>query len=113
MSNPRIDYVEFNVADIAASKKFYGSAFGWTFTDYSDSYCEFNDGRIRGGLTTQGSRIPGGPLIVLYAENLENAQRFIEAAGGKISREIFSFPGGRRFQFKDPDGYELGVWSDR
>lgn len=110
--NPRIDYFEFNVADIARAKKFYGEAFGWTFTDYSDSYCEFNDGRIRGGLTTQGPKMPGGPLIVLYAENLEEAQARIEKAGGIISREIFSFPGGRRFQFRDVDGYELGVWSE-
>lgn len=110
--NPRIDYVEYNVADIARAKKFYGEAFGWTFTDYSESYCEFNDGRLRGGFTTQGSRIPGGPLIVLYAENLEEAKERVLRAGGLIRREIFSFPGGRRFHFTDMDGYELGVWSE-
>ena len=26
-------------------------------------------------------------------------------------REPFAFPGGRRFQFTDPSGNELGVWS--
>ena len=31
-------------------------------------------------------------------------------AGGKITKEIFQFPGGERFQFKDLDGYELAVW---
>jgi len=25
---------------------------------------------------------------------------------------VFAFPGGRRFQFRDLDGYELAVWSD-
>jgi predicted enzyme related to lactoylglutathione lyase len=30
----QIDYVELNVGDIARSKKFYGGAFGWSFTDY-------------------------------------------------------------------------------
>ncbi len=115
MSNPqtpRIDYVEYNVADIARAKKFYGEAFGWAFTDYSPDYCEFNDGRLRGGFTTQGPRIPGGPLIVLHAENLEETQERILRAGGLIRRETFSFPGGRRFHFSDPDGYELGVWSE-
>jgi hypothetical protein len=73
VSNPRIDYVEYNVADIPRAKKFYGDAFGWTFTDYGPDYCEFNDGRIRGGLTTQGPKMPGGPLIVLHAANLEDA----------------------------------------
>lgn len=47
----RIDYVEFNVADIAAAKAFYGSAFGWRFTDYGPNYCEFDDGRLKGGFT--------------------------------------------------------------
>ena len=108
----RVDYVEFNVADIPRSKKFYGEAFGWTFVDYSDSYCEFNDGRLRGGLTTQGPRNDGGPLIVLHAANLEDVMERVRKAGGTISRETFSFPGGRRFQFRDVDGYELGVWSE-
>ena len=35
-----------------------------------------------------------------------------QAAGGTIVKDIFSFPGGRRFQFTDPDGYELAVWSE-
>jgi predicted enzyme related to lactoylglutathione lyase len=108
----RVDYVEYNVADIARAKQFYGDAFGWTFTDYSDSYCEFYDGRLRGGLTTQGPRNSGGPLIVLYAKNLEEVLARVEKAGGVISRPTFSYPGGRRFQFTDPDGYELGVWSE-
>lgn len=47
----RIDYVEFNVADIAAAKAFYGSAFGWRFTDYGPNYCEFDDGRLKGGFS--------------------------------------------------------------
>jgi len=34
-------------------------------------------------------------------------------AGGRITRDVFSFPGGRRFHFTDPAGNELAVWSDR
>ncbi len=33
----RIDYIEFNVSDIARARQFYGEAFGWTFTDYGPS----------------------------------------------------------------------------
>jgi hypothetical protein len=32
---------------------------------------------------------------------------------GASSGPIFDFPGGRRFHFVDPDGYELAVWSKR
>lgn len=107
----RIDYIEFAVADIAAAKAFYGSAFGWTFTDYGPEYCEFADGRLTGGFTTLAPVSTGGPLVILYSGDLEATQAKVEAAGGTISKPIFAFPGGRRFQFRDPSGYELGVWS--
>ncbi|MCH1996115.1 VOC family protein, partial [Achromobacter xylosoxidans] len=54
---------------------------------------------------------PGGPLVILYADDLVDAQRRVTAAGGRISREAFDFPGGRRFHFADLDGYELAVWT--
>lgn len=109
----RIDYIEFNVGDLARARDFYGSAFGWTFKDYGPTYCEFSDGRLTGGFTTGGAAKPGGPLVILYAEDLDDIQSRIEAAGGKIVKPIFEFPGGQRFHFEDPDGYELAVWSDR
>jgi predicted enzyme related to lactoylglutathione lyase len=107
----QIDYIELNVLDIAKSKEFYGSVFGWTFVDYGPAYCEFNDGRLTGGFASGEPVRPGGPLIILYADDLEGTEARLRDAGARISREIFSFPGGRRFHFIDPDGYELAVWS--
>lgn len=111
MKNNAIDYVEFVVSDIAKSKDFYGAAFGWTFTDFGPDYCAFSDGQLEGGLTTQGTPNPGGPLVILYSDKLEETQTQVEHAGGKICQPIFEFPGGRRFHFTDPDGYELAVWT--
>jgi predicted enzyme related to lactoylglutathione lyase len=37
----------------------------------------------------------------------------VEAAGGAIVKQIFSFPGGRRFHFADPSGNELAIWSEK
>jgi len=107
-----IDYIEFNVADIGRSKDFYGTAFGWTFTDYGPDYCEFSDGRMKGGFSTGGAVTPGGPLVVLYGADLTDVLGRIEGAGGTIVKPVFEFPGGRRFHFTDPDGYELAVWSE-
>jgi predicted enzyme related to lactoylglutathione lyase len=107
----RIDNIEFAVTDIERAKKFYGEAFGWSFTDFGPEYCEFNDGRLTGGFTTIGAVKPGGPLVILYADDLEGIQKRLEDLGAPIVRPIFSFPGGRRFHFTDPDGYELAVWS--
>ena len=110
----RIDYVEFSVDDIARSRAFYGKAFGWSFKDYGPGYCEFNDGRLTGGfaLGSKDKMKGGGPLVILYAADLADTQRRLEEAGAKIVKPAFSFPGGRRFHFTDPDGYELAVWSE-
>ena len=107
----QIDNIEFNVGDIARSKAFYGAVFGWTFVDYGPTYTEFSDGRLTGGFTTGEPIRPGGPLVILYADDLEGTQQRLKSVGAVISRETFSFPGGRRFHFIDPDGYELAVWS--
>jgi predicted enzyme related to lactoylglutathione lyase len=109
----RIDYLEMGVADIKRSREFYGGAFGWTFTDYGPDYLEFQDGRLTGGFTTHWPARPGGPLVILYAGDLEASVGRVEAAGGTISKPIYEFPGGRRFHFCDPDGYELAVWSKK
>jgi predicted enzyme related to lactoylglutathione lyase len=108
----RIDYIELVVRDIARAKTFYGAAFGWEFTDYGPEYAAFNDGRLDGGFRT-GDPQPGGPLVITYAVDLAEAQRRVEAAGGKVVKPAFAFPGGRRFHYADLDGYELAVWSDR
>lgn len=109
----RIDYVEFPATDIDATKAFYSSLFGWTFEDYGPDYTSFRDGRLAGGFAKSDSAKPGGPLVVIYAAALEDTEKRVKAAGGTIVKPIFSFPGGRRFHFKDPNGNELSVWSDQ
>ena len=106
-----INYIEFNVQDIARSKQFYGDAFGWTFTDFGPHYCEFNDGQMTGGFDQSEPVRSGGPLVVLYGDDLETLQKAIVSAGGAIVKPVFDFPGGKRFHFTDPDGYELAVWT--
>ncbi len=108
--NDCVDYIELNVSDILRAKQFYGKVFGWTFTDYGETYCEFNDGRMKGGFDSSAPVRPGGPLIVLYHSDLEEVMRKVVAAEGIITKEIFQFPGGERFQFTDRDGHELAVW---
>ena len=107
-----IDYIEFPCAEAARAKAFYNAVFGWTFVDYGPSYTSFHDGRIAGGFTTDAKVSPDGPLVVLYAQDLEGIQAKVVAAGGAIVKEIFSFPGGRRFHFADPEGNILAIWSE-
>ena len=109
----RVDYVEFLTTNIEETKKFYSEVFGWAFTDYGPEYTCFTDGRMGGGFALAPEVAAGGPLVVLYATNLEEIEAGIKDHGGRIVREIFEFPGGRRFHFMDPAGNELAVWSDR
>jgi hypothetical protein len=108
----QIDYVELPASDIGATKNFYTTAFGWKFEDYGPDYTSFHDGRLAGGFTNERKPPSQGLLVVLYASDLTAALQKIKAAGGTIVKEIFSFPGGRRFHFTDPNGNELAVWSE-
>lgn len=118
MPDPRdqtIDYLEISTRDIEASKKFFGELFGWQFTDYGSDYTSFNDGRIDGGFSRAGttaSVASGSVLIVFYAADLEGTLDRVKELGGTVIRDIFSFPGGRRFHFTDPSGNEFAVWSE-
>jgi uncharacterized protein len=98
--------------DIAKTKFFYGEVFDWKFTDYGPDYTSFEDGSSCRRFSKERQATPGGPLIVIYAHDLATMESTVRRAGGKISKETFSFPGGRRFHFTDPNGNELAVWSE-
>ena len=112
-----LDYVELSVTDMQAARDFYGAAFGWTFTSYGDGYSGIrtsaeSDGDEAGGLSLAEQVIRGGPLVLLYSDDLDATLAAVESAGGEIVNGPYAFPGGRRFHFVDPSGNELGVWAD-
>ncbi len=110
-----IDYVELRSADGAASRKFLETAFGWGFVDYGPDYSAFEkdgpDGTgLDGGIDNTGPA--GAPLVILKTADLPAALAAVTAAGAEITREPFDFPGGRRFQFREPGGAEMAVWAE-
>lgn len=112
-----INYVEFPMRDAAATQAFFGEVFGWTFTAYGSDYLAFSaaEAGLDGGFFASdkcSTTADGSALIVFYSPDLEATQTRIEAAGGGIVKPVFSFPGGRRFHFTDPNGNECAVWSD-
>ena len=112
----KINYVEFPAKDIESAKDFFATVFGWSFIDYGPAYTTFSNQGIDGGFFQADlatSTENGSALIVFYSEYLEQTQAKIESAGGSIVKPIFSFPGGRRFHFADPNGNEYAVWSDK
>tara|TARA_R110001583_G_scaffold59624_2_gene177141 strand:- start:127 stop:594 length:468 start_codon:yes stop_codon:yes gene_type:complete len=113
--NNKINYIEIPAKNIEATKIFFSDVFGWSFVDYGPDYCSFTAQGVDGGFFKSDlvvSTKTGSPLIVLYSHSLEKIQAEIEQAKGKIIKPIFSFPGGRRFHFSDPNGNEFAVWSE-
>ncbi|WED24229.1 VOC family protein [Vibrio sp. JC009] len=111
-----ISYIEYPAADFERTKAFFAAVFDWKFTDYGDEYTSFHAKGLMGGFfLSEGASVQehGGALLVFYSDNLEGTLNKVIEAGGVISREIFPFPGGRRFQFLEPSGNEMAVWSDR
>ena len=112
-TNNHINYVEFKAKDLQVIKSFYQKSFNWEFTDYGPDYTAFSNSGLEGGFEKSEDDIINGALVVLYHTNLEAVKETIIEYQGIISKDIFSFPGGRRFHFIDPAGNELAVWSDK
>lgn len=111
----KINYVEIPSADLAETRRFFSVAFGWSFVEYGPDYMAIEGAGLDGGFyqsDQHAEQAKGSVLVVLYADNLEQAEAQVKAAGGRIVKPIFSFPGGRRFHFCDPSGNEFAVWSE-
>lgn len=110
-----INYVELPARNIPATKEFFETVFGWTFVDYGPDYSSFKGLSLEGGFyqsILSSTTEAGGCLLVFYSSDLEAILDKVKSAGGRISKPIFSFPGGRRFHFMEPSGNEFAVWSE-
>jgi predicted enzyme related to lactoylglutathione lyase len=105
----RLNYVELPVADMETAKTFYEAAFGWSLTGFGPTYAATITGDTDIGLQADPAEATKAPLPVIEVEDLEAALEAVKAAGGEIVRPIFAFPGGRRFQFRDPGGNEVAA----
>jgi predicted enzyme related to lactoylglutathione lyase len=110
--NNHINYIELYANNLEAIKSFYNKVFGWTFTDYGPTYTSFSNSGLAGGFEHTDKPITNGALVIIQHDDLETIKAKITDSGCEISVDIFSFPRGKRFQFIDPSGNELGVWSE-
>ena len=108
-----VNYLEMPLVNHAETKSFYQSVFGWEFQDWGPDYMCFLDAGINLGFNRQltPGPIANGALVVIYADDLEKTESRIREAGQTIVKEIYGFPGGRRFHFTDPNGNEIAVWT--
>ena len=109
-----LSYIEFGVTDLATTKSFYETAFGWEFNDYGPAYSGIKspdgEGEI-GGLNPGAKPNSDGPLVLIFSTDLEATVAAVQNAGGTITAPPYDYPGGRRFEFLDPSGNRLGVYA--
>lgn len=116
MKQNNIDLIEFpaeSIKEISAVKDFYTKVFGWDFQDWGEDYIDTKSGGIACGFNADMAHRPSKPLVVIYTEDIELLKQKVISSGGKITKDTFSFPGGKRFHFTDLAGNELAVWSDK
>jgi predicted enzyme related to lactoylglutathione lyase len=114
-ANNYFDFIELpakSTAELSRTKAFYHAVFGWTYQDWGTDYADTKDSGPGSGINADPEHRPSHPLAVIYVTGLESVREKIIASQGRITKDIFSFPGGRRFHFQDTSGNELAVWSD-
>jgi uncharacterized protein len=105
----RICFVELPAAATGPSKSFYADVFGFDMTDFGPTYSCTMTGDVDVGLQADAKEASRAPLPVIRVESLEEIETVVKSSGGVITKPIFSFPGGRRFHFRDPAGNELAA----
>lgn len=104
------NYLELTVGDLDEARSFYRTALGFDFTDYGDDYTAVEGGPVEIGFSPSDSGAPVSPLPVFEADDLDAALADVRAAGGRVVRDPFDYPGGRRFHFLDPSGNEVAIY---
>jgi uncharacterized protein len=103
-----IDYVEFSSPKLEDTQAFFAKAFGWEFIDYGPDYRDIQGAGLGGGL----ERAPNSPpIVILKSDNLEASKKTVLEAGAELVKDIYGFPGGRRFEFREPGGTIMSVWT--
>jgi predicted enzyme related to lactoylglutathione lyase len=105
----RPNFIELPTRDLATSQVFFENVFGMKMTGFGPTYACTLTGDVDIGLQADQAEASKAPLPVIEVKDLEATLAAITAAGAAVTKPIFSFPGGRRFQFLDPSGNELAA----
>jgi predicted enzyme related to lactoylglutathione lyase len=110
------NWADLGSADLAASKRFYGTLFGWDPLEggpESGGYAIFHkDGAAVGGVgPLQGPDQPPAWTIYLATDDADATAAKVEASGGKVLMAPMDvMDQGRMAIFMDPTGAVFGVW---
>ena len=103
-----IDYVEFSSPKLEETQAFFAKAFGWEFIDYGPDYRDIQGAGLGGGLERASN---SAPIVILKSDDLETSLKTVIDAGAVLIKDTYAFPGGRRFEFREPGGTIMSVWT--
>ena len=103
----KICYVEIPAEDIGRSAEFCSRAFGWGIRQRGNGSTAFDDttGQVSGAFVA--GRPPmsePGPLIYVMVDDIEDALRRVEAAGGVIVQAVGADAPELTARFRHPGG---------
>ncbi len=108
------NYIELRVADpaeLARTRDFLSEVFGWSYKMWTDEYADTADSGMVSGLSAE-QEAATIPLPAIETDDLEAMYNRVTKAGGVVTQEIWSYPGGRRFNFREPSGNEIAVFTE-
>ena len=97
---------------------FYETVFGWTVYRRSPGarYWAFESGNVDGALDASRTPARDSVILMLQVEDIDATLSAIREAGGTVTKErsaIGESARGFDAYFLDPNGNELGIFSDR
>ena len=111
--NSHVDYIEFpakSMKELNAVKDFFTRVFGWSCQQWGDDYADTKGSGVGSGINAKDSATASLPVI--YVADIQATYNEVKVTGAPVTKEIFDFPGGKRFHFQDPAGNELAAWSE-
>jgi predicted enzyme related to lactoylglutathione lyase len=115
--NPQGDFIwyELMTPDAEGAKAFYDSVVGWDISEGAPEYGGYrmisrSDGKFAGGVLTLGpdmlqAGVHPGWMGYVYVDDVDEAVRSIQRAGGRVMKDAFDIPNvGRIAAVTDPQG---------
>ena len=110
MAKYEIDYFEIPAPNAGKTSAFFTEAFGFGALAYGPDYIEVREAGVLGGINGASGDRPAAPVIGIRTDDIAAAEKAIVAAGGKITKPAYDYPGGKRLFFREPGGAELLVY---
>ncbi len=110
----RIGHIQIPTTNVKKAKKFFGTVFGWTFTDHPElDYTLFHTGAHPNGGLERVKKMPKRPQALPYieVEDIDATLQAIKKAKGKVVKKKAEVKGmGWDAEFETPDGCRLALW---